>query len=455
MTAIPTAAAELEEWLSDSSNTRNMFDPKTGKMTEEGRTFLKNYAAAVNQRDETIAAQIREQVQANMADFLRNDKDAIKRVNLDPTNGIKNIPQQRNALYNPKALGAQVDDVVSGPTALADFFNLTWHNSIQSADGERAGKLRRLKNSFGSTIPDAGGFLIPETLRSTLLSVALETAVVRPRAMVVPMESLRVPFPAVDDTSHASSVFGGIVAYWTQEGAAATESQARFGQVVLEAGKLTVYCEVPNELISDSGLSFEAFLSQVLPQAISFYEDDAFLNGNGVGQPLGALNATAAVSVAAESGQTATTIVWENVIKMYARMLPGSLNRAVWVVSPDTFPELATMALSVGTGGAAVWLPDGTGAPTMTLLGRPVIVSEKATTLGTVGDINFVDFGYYLVGDRQAMSVTSSPHFKFSSDKTAYKVVERVDGRPWLSSAITPKNGGNSLTPFVKLATRS
>src|SRR3546814_2482286 len=48
---------------------------------------------------------------------------------------------------------------------------------------------------------------------------------------------------------------------------------------------------------------------------------------------------------------------------MYARMLPSSLERAVWIASPDTFVELATMALTVGTGGSAVWLTDGTGAP--------------------------------------------------------------------------------------------
>jgi hypothetical protein len=50
------------------------------------------------------------------------------------------------------------------------------------------------------------------------------------------------------------------------------------------------------------------------------------------------------------------------------------------------------------------------------------------------------------------MQVSSSPHFRFSSDKTAYKVIERVDGRPWLQSAITPKNGSaNTLTPIVKV----
>ena len=37
----------------------------------------------------------------------------------------------------------------------------------------------------------------------------------------------------------------------------------------------------------------------------------------------------------------------------------------------------------------------------------------------------------------------SSPHFKFGNDKTAYRIIQRVDGRPWLQSAITPQNGGS------------
>src|SRR3546814_12150137 len=94
---------------------------------------------------------------------------------------------------------------------------------------------------------------------------------------------------------------------------------------------------------------------------------------------------------------------------MYARMLPAALERAVWIASPDTFVELATMALTVGTGGSAVWLTDGTGAPTLTLLGRPVIMTEKAPgALGDVGDLSFVDLGMYLIGDRQMMTVDRS-----------------------------------------------
>jgi HK97 family phage major capsid protein len=271
------------------------------------------------------------------------------------------------------------------------------------------------------------------------------------------METLMVPYPMVDSTSNATSVHGGILGYWTEEGGTLTDSSPSFGRIELQAKKLTLYSEIPNELFQDSLATLQQFMSQSYPEALAWFEDIAFIEGNGVGQPTGFLNAAAAVSVAKESGQAAATILWENIVKAYARMLPSSLARAVWVAHIDTFPELATMALSVGTGGSAVWVGngDGAGAPPMTILGRPVIFTEKVSTVGTVGDINFVDFGYYLIGDRQAMQMSTSTEYKFGNDKTAMRVIERVDGTPWIKSAITPRKGSNTLSPFVKVATRA
>src|SRR5215472_2029508 len=220
------------------------------------------------------------------------------------------------------------------------------------------------------------------------------------------MDSLRVPIPIIDTTSNVSSIFGGIVAYWTEEAAQLVESQATFGRVVLDAKKLTAYAAVPNELLADAP-AFSAFFDSIFPRAIAWYEDVAFLVGTGVGEPLGFINCPASVQVAAQSGQATKTIVWENVVGMYARMLPTALANAIWICSIDTFPELATMALAVGTGGGPVWMGNytnpGTNTPPVSILGRPVYFTEKTSTLGTTGDISFVDLNFYLIGDRQVM----------------------------------------------------
>jgi hypothetical protein len=53
------------------------------------------------------------------------------------------------------------------------------------------------------------------------------------------------------------------------------------------------------------------------------------------------------------------------------------------------------------------------------------------------------------------MQSMSSEHYKFQNDKTAFRVIERLDGRPWIQSPITPHNNSTAtLTPFVQLASR-
>lgn len=435
---IPTTQSELLDMLSDSA--------KAGELVTNGQLgeAVKAYGTAVRTKDETIAEQVDTQVKSILFDTLnKNDQKLTKdALNFRPGNG------GNATVFNAKAAGAKIESEFEG---VADYFQTIHHNTERTP--EVMAKLQRVRNALSSNDGASGGFLVPETMRSELLSLSLENGVVRPRATVIPMSTPRTLLPSVDSTSNVSSVFGGITAYWTEESGALTASNPTFARTVLDAHKLTAYTEVPNELLAD-GIAFEAFLQSAFPAALAFYEDDAFLNGNGVGQPEGLYNANAGVSVTKETGQPNDTIVWENVVKMYARMLPGSLNTAVWLASPDTFPELATMALSVGTGGSAVWLNNGVQGPPMTILGRPVIFTEKAPKLGDAGDLTFVDLKYYLIGDRQMMTATSSPHFKFQTDETAFKVISRVDGKLWLNSAITPKNAGPTLSPVVKLGAR-
>lgn len=446
---IPTSSEELREILVDKKKMDPIYnDP--GSFVQ----FLNNYAAAANSpKNGDIERIVEEQVQAGLAAFAKNTKTDIRRPDQTPATArdVRNL-KATGANYNKHAMGRAVDGEFED---LADYF-ATINHRTDRREPAVAERITKLKNALSSTVPSEGGFLIPEEFRAELLRVALETAVVRPRARVIPMASLSIALPMLDSTTNASSVFGGVIAYWTEERATLTESSPTFAKVVLTAKKLTAYSDLPNELGDDSAISLDAFVGEAFPQALAWYEDVAFLSGTGVGEPLGALSTAnpSMIAVPARAGQAANTIVWENIIDMYSRMLPSSLGRAVWVVSPETFPELATMALAVGTGGGPIWLNNGTEGPPMMILGRPVIISEKVGTLGDQGDISFVDFGYYLIGDRMAMSAMTSPHYKFGQDITSYRVIERVDGQPWLQSAITPRNSGPTMSAFVQLAAR-
>src|SRR5258708_12153706 len=129
-----------------------------------------------------------------------------------------------------------------------------------------------MRKRLGSGAAGDGGFLIPETVRADIMQLAIETSIVRSRATVIPMSSLRVPIPMIDDTSHVSSLFGGIVFYWTEEGAALTESQASFGRVVLDAKKLTGFASVPNELLAHPP-PFSPFFAHNFPPALTWVAD--------------------------------------------------------------------------------------------------------------------------------------------------------------------------------------
>jgi HK97 family phage major capsid protein len=445
--AIPTGQAELEELLSDGAKVQSLM--QEGQFSD----VVKAYAKHVADNDVELSRQVKEETQRVLADYLRENENH-EGLKLLKQGGADAVTTTASKHFQPKALGAKYKAQEYGET-LAQFLIDVSPKAYMTA--ELAAKRETLKAAAASSgEPASGGFLVPEAFRAELMSLSLENSVVRPRARIVPMETSRVIYPFLDDTSHATNVFGGVTGYWTPESGPMTDTAATFGRLALEAWKLTAFANVPNELIADSAISFEAFIRSAFPQALSYFADVAFLSGNGAGQPLGILTAgnAARVSVAKEAGQANDTILWQNIVKMYSRMLPQSLGNAVWVVSPDVFPELATMALSVGTGGSAIWLQNGVGGPPMTILGRPVIVSEKVENLGDQGDINFIDFSYYLVGDRQAMTVASSEHFRFQNGETSFKFVERLDGRPWLQSALTPRNGGPTLSPFVTLDAR-
>jgi HK97 family phage major capsid protein len=450
---VPKNSEELAEFFGDPGRYQGVLASRDAL-----HGFVKAYGEQQQGDGTELHRIVQIETQRTLTAMLKDrgvDAGEVQRLNLDPQN-VQGKPvnmltsHRQAAAYNPKAPGVVVDKEFS---SASDFFRAVWH---LNPDMEMRAKMDRIRNAASSVIPADGGYLVPETLRSQLLQMALEMAIVRKRATVVPMESARVPFPAIDVTSHASSVFGGMIGYWGEESAALVDANPKFRRIVLDAQKLTGYSQVPNELLSDSIISFAALIEALWPKALAWFEDVAFMTGSGTGQPLGFLGATnpAAIAVSAESGQLADTVLLENIVKMYSRMLPASLMTAEWFCSPQVLPQLFTMALNVGTGGGPVMLTNAAGPAPMTILGRPLNVTEKCGVLGARGDLAFADLSYYLVGDRQAMSAASSQDYRFGNDETAFRIIQRVDGRPWVTNALTPQNGGDSLSPFVELAAR-
>jgi HK97 family phage major capsid protein len=478
--AVPTSGDELQALLSDPAKLKEYFS-QASVANGDTKAFLDAYAKQYVKTNPDTVDDMRTQVQSVLFDMLRDGQGSRSKVDLSnmvsfeggrPKLSLRSdstaaIAHGKGTVYNKYSAGAALEAKIPEADrfgSIGEYCLAIREEARPTARRDRDQLLRKLANvrefmnSFGSEDGGSGGFLIPEVMRSELLQLALERSAVRSRATVIPMSTLSVPVPTVDDTSHVSSVLGGIQFYWAEEASSLVESTATFGRVTLTAKKLAGFFKVPNELLNDAP-AFSAFFDTRVPEGLAWFEDNSFMNEDGVGAPLGFISCPASIACSAVSGQATKTILWENIVQMYSQLLPTSHGSAVWIASHDAFPQLATMALSVGTGGGPVWIggyaQPGSALPPLNILGAPVIFTEKVGPLGTTGDINLVDLSYYLIGDRQQVEVSASEHAFFQNDQTAYKLIERVDGRPWVQSPLTPHNNSSSLlSPFVQLATR-
>jgi HK97 family phage major capsid protein len=312
------------------------------------------------------------------------------------------------------------------------------------------------KTALAGSTDSTGGFLVPEEYRAELLALEQEESVVRASgAWVIPMASDTLLIPRVNESSRSSSLFGGASAKWTQEAATMKESEPTFGQARFTANELTGYTVCSNTLLQDNAVGLTSFLQRVLTEVPAWYEDYAFLNGTGVGEPLGVYNSDCKVSV---FRNTSSYLYISDFPNLFARALPKSMGRGKWIMNQAAFPSLIQLSSHNGAlaaGSNLVWINPNQGgmanALPGTILGRPYILTEKAPTLGSANDVAFIDFSYYIIGDRSALTIDASSHVGFTSNVTYWRFVKRVTGGPWLASALTPKNG-STVSPFVALA---
>ena len=233
--------------------------------------------------------------------------------------------------------------------------------------------------------------------------------------------------------------------YWIDEAQEKTATKLNSDRSSLNS-KLIGLCYATDELLNDAS-ALEAFIRSAFAAEFGFLLDDAIIRGTGGAQPLGILNAGCLVSVAKQAGQKASTIMWENVVDMYARMFPQSRTNAVWLINQQAEAQLMTMAMSVGTGGVPVYMPAGgaSAAPYATLFGRPVIAIEQCSALGDVGDIIFADLNGYILAEKGGIDSAMSIHVRFDYDESVFRFVMRVDGQPERATALTPYKGAELL----------
>jgi HK97 family phage major capsid protein len=308
-------------------------------------------------------------------------------------------------------------------------------------------------------VPSDGGFLVQTDFATELMRRAYETGLITSRCdrKQASANANGATINYVDETSRATgSRWGGIQAYWLAEAGTKTASKPKFGQMNLKLNKLIGLAYATDELLADTSL-LGSIITEGFAEEFGWLLDNAVFRGTGAGTPLGILIGGSLVTVSKETGQAAKTVVAENVLNMWSRMYARSRLNGAWYINQDIEPQLFSMDLPVGTGGTPVYMPPGglSQSPYASLMGRPVIPVEQASTLGTIGDIVFADFSQYVLLEKGGIESATSIHVQFVTDETAFRFVLRVDGQPKWVSALTPANGTNTLSPFVALETRS
>jgi HK97 family phage major capsid protein len=320
-------------------------------------------------------------------------------------------------------------------------------------------EMERRVSGMGEGVGSEGAFLVGTDFSDQLLKSVHDTGQLVSRVLHVPMKAgtNSVDLPMIDETSRAhGSRWGGIRAYWLAEGQEKTATKPKIRQLKLKLKKLIGLCYSSDELLEDSVL-LERVIREGFADEFGFMLDDGIIQGSGAGQLLGILSSPAKVAVSKETGQLADTVVYENIVKMWARLPGWCRKNAVWCINQDVEPQLFTMGLILGTGGAPVYLPPAgaSQSPYGTLFGRPVIIAEQCATLGDEGDIILFDPRQYVMSDRGGIQGAVSIHVKFVYDESAFRFVYRVDGEPTWASALTAYKGAETLSPYVVLEART
>lgn len=305
-----------------------------------------------------------------------------------------------------------------------------------------------------STFADPyGGFLVPVGFSPNILTVSAEADPMARYTTKVPMEAEKFPVPARVDKDHSTSVSGGLQVYRRAEGDAVEPSRMEMEQIMLSATSLFGVSYATEELLQRSPSSFIALLAAGFGDEFAAKAIDERLDGTGVGQFEGIFQTPCLVTVDAETGQVARTIVYENIVNMRARC--WGYSGAIWLANHDTLPQLMKLTVDVGTGGVPVWQPSAReDAPEM-LLGRPIFITEFCETLGTAGDLLLGNWSQYLEGMLTPLQSAESIHVRFVNHERTFKFWLENDGRCWWRSALTPRKSSNTLSPFVRVATRS
>ena len=271
----------------------------------------------------------------------------------------------------------------------------------------------------------SGGFLVPDVLEPSLITLRDSYGVARQQCRIVPMGSdvLRMPRRT-----------GTVTAYFVGEAAAGTESEQAFDQVALVAKKLMVLTTISSELNEDNIVALGDNLAQEIAYAMAKKEDEGLFLGDGTstyGGIVGLANAIAAGGTS-DSGESSLADVKltdcrEAVGKLAAW---ADTPNAKWFVNRTIWNSVFLRLAEAAGGTTATEIRDEDGS--LSFYGYPVVFAQAIPAATTGGDVlayfGDMSLAAYL-GDRRGLTVefSNSALNAFEQDEIAARGTERFD----------------------------
>lgn len=282
-------------------------------------------------------------------------------------------------------------------------------------DALRSG-FKRVSNVLQEGVDTDGGYLVPEEYDNRLIDVLDEENIMRKLGTrITTSGEHKINIAA---TKPAAS--------WIEEGGALSFGDATFDQILMDAHKLHVAIKVTEELLYDNAFGLENYIITQFGKALANAEEDAFLNGDGVGKPLGLFAASGGGQIA----ETLTAAIKaDDIINLvYALKRPYRKN-ASFIMNDK---NIAAIRKLKDNNGAYIWQPSAQAGEPDRLFGYPVHTSAYAPE----DAIAFGDYKYYNIGDRGTRSFKQLTELFAGNGMIGYVAKERVDGKLILPEAV-------------------
>jgi HK97 family phage major capsid protein len=266
-----------------------------------------------------------------------------------------------------------------------------------------------------------GGYAVPTPIASQILWLVKSYGIMRRIARILPMESKTLNVPEV-----ATKPAVTIVA---EEGTIA-QSEPTLGTNLLTAKKLIAYSVVSKELAEDSIVPIGTLLLQLFAEAIAGMEDFQALEGDGTGQ-----NFTGLKTALTGAGFEVSAVGATNLDKYIEAMATvgnrsaRALENGSWIFSPLAWMKVQQLKTAVGDAQYYLNAQPSRETP-LSLLGRPVYLSDKITVTAATPDTASGYFGDFqqgmLIGQRSGVFSFVDPYTLSTTWQSRVYVGERV-----------------------------